>query len=114
MPIPKNLSTNIDTHVTHVVRLRLFGFLERLAGDRETSLEVGDNATLRDVLSDLAARYGADFASAIFRAPGEVQTHLRLFMNERQAGIDDLIKPDASGNTEVLVLVLNSIEGGSQ
>lgn len=97
-----------------VVRLRLFGFLERLAGHRETSIEVGDDATLLDVLSDLAERYGAEFAAAIFRAPHEVQTHLRLFMNERQAEVNDPIAPDVSGETEVLVLVLNSVEGGSR
>lgn len=97
-----------------VVRLRLFGFLERLAGSREASVEVGDNTTLLDLLLDLGERYGADFRSAIFRAPRQVQTHLRLFLNERQAGIDDVIRPDGSGKTEVLVLVLNSIEGGSR
>jgi molybdopterin converting factor small subunit len=97
-----------------VVRLRLFGFLERLAGHRETSIEMGDDATLLDVLSDLAERYGAEFAAAIFRAPHEVQTHLRLFMNDKQAEVNDLITPDVSGETEVLVLVLNSIEGGSR
>lgn len=97
-----------------IVRLRLFGFLERLAGHRETSIEVRDGATLFDVLSNLAERYGAEFTAAIFRAPHEVQTHLRLFMNERPAEVNDVIAPDVSGATEVLVLVLNSIEGGSR
>lgn len=99
--------------MTCLVRLRLFGFLERLAGHRETNIEVGENATLLDMLSDLAEQYGPDFSSAIFRAPREVQTHLRLFMNEKQAEVHDSIKPDETGKTEVLVLVLNSIEGGS-
>ena len=100
--------------MSYVVRLRLFGFLERLAGRRETSIVVGDNATLLDVLSDLARQYGTEFASAVFRAPNHVQTHLRLFMNERPAEVTDLVAPDAKGETEVLVLVLNSIEGGSR
>ena len=98
--------------MSRVVRLRLFGFLERLAGHREACLEVEDNATLLHVLLRLAERYGTEFASAIFRAPRQVHTHLRLFMNDEPADVNDPIAAAGNQEPEVMILVLNSVEGG--
>jgi N-acetylglutamate synthase/N-acetylornithine aminotransferase len=98
--------------MNHVVLVKLFGFLERLAGHRETNVTVDDATTIRDLLMVLAEKYGADFASSIFRAPHEVHTHLRVFLNEEEAAVSDRVVRDGSVATEVVLLVLPAFEGG--
>ncbi|MBI4627190.1 MAG: MoaD/ThiS family protein, partial [Candidatus Rokubacteria bacterium] len=50
-----------------IVSVKFLGFLQRLAGRREASVEVAADATLADLLDALARSYGPAFASAIFR-----------------------------------------------
>lgn len=96
------------------IRLKLMGPLARLAGERETRLLVGEGATVRDLLGLLAARYGPEFADAIFRTAGEVHTHLRTFLDERDADLGDRIAGDGGTAPEVAVLIIPGFEGGSR
>lgn len=97
----------------HVVSVKLLGYLQRPAGCRETSVEVDDGATVLDLLAILAERYGADFASAIFRTRREVHTHLRVFLNGEEASVTDRVWYDREA-PEVAVLVLPAFEGGRE
>ncbi|HBH02751.1 MAG: hypothetical protein A2W08_09025 [Candidatus Rokubacteria bacterium RBG_16_73_20] len=94
------------------IRLKLMGPLARLAGERETRLCVDETATVRDLLTLLAARYGPEFAGAIFRAPGEVHTHLRAFLDEHDAELDDRVARAGGAAASVAVLVVPGFEGG--
>ena len=93
------------------VRVRLLGPLARLAGRRETTCDVPEGATVRDVLITLAARHGPEFASALLRAPGELHTHVRVFVDGADVDPHD---PIVAGAPEVTVLVMPIFEGGSQ
>ncbi len=98
--------------VTCQVAVRFLGFLERLAGRREMSLTVEDSATVLDVLTLLAERFGPQFTSSVFRAPREVHTHFRVFLNEEEAGVDDPVAPPGGGPLEVALLIMPVFEGG--
>jgi hypothetical protein len=98
--------------MSYVVLVKLFGFLERLAGHRETRVRVEDGTTVFDLLVTLAEQYGPEFTASVFRAPHEVHTHLRVFLNEEEALINDCIVRDAGETTEVVVLALPAFEGG--
>jgi len=95
------------------IRLKLMGPLARLAGEREASLLVDEDATVYDLLGRLAERYGAEFGDAIFRAPGQVHTHLRAFLDEQDATLDDRIARDDGTSPCVAVLIVPGFEGGS-
>ena len=96
------------------IQLKLMGPLGRLAGERETRLLVDEGATVRDLLTLLADRYGPEFAGAIFRAPGEVHTYLRAFLDERDAELGDRIAREGGAPAAVAVLIVPGFEGGSR
>jgi hypothetical protein len=74
-------------------------------------VEIGAGATVADLLARLAANYGPEFAGALFRVPGEVHTHLRVFLDEEEALVTDRIVK-AGGAARVAVLVVPGFEGG--
>lgn len=96
------------------VRLRLLGPLARLAGRRETTCVVPEGATVRELLLALAPRYGPEFASALFRAPGELHTHVRVFVDGADADPADPLAAGPAAAPEVTVLVMPIFEGGSR
>lgn len=96
------------------VLVKSFGLLERLAGRRETTVQVADGATVLDVLETLAERFGPRFAAAVFRAPREVHAHLRVFVNEEEASVSDPIVDNVHDPTTLEVLVLPAFDGGSR
>ncbi len=96
------------------ISVKFLGYLARLAGVRETTVETDDGATILDVLVTAAARFGPGFASSVFRAPGEVHTHLRVFVDEREAGVADTLASGDADAAELAVLVIPGFEGGSR
>lgn len=97
----------------HMVRVKFLGFLERVAGHRETTVEVDEGATVLDLVQTLADRYGSRFSSSVFHSPRRVQTYLRVFVNEEQVELNDPVIQDTRGAAEVRLLVLPGLEGGS-
>ena len=98
---------------SRVVVVKFLGLLERLARRREARVEIDEEATILDLLGVLGERYGPDLASAIFRAPHEVHTHLRVFLNEEEAAVTDRVARVDNVSTTMAVLVLPIFEGGS-
>jgi hypothetical protein len=97
---------------SRVVSVRFLGFLHRVAGRREMRVTVSADATVDDLIRTLAGIHGDAFREAIFRAPGEAHTHLRIFLDGDEASLTDRI---ASGDSsaEVALLVIPGFEGGS-
>lgn len=102
------------TPTPRVVLVRFLGFLQRLAGHRETSVEIQSETTVLDLLNTLTKRYGEDFSSALFRAPGEVQTYLSIFLDDEEVSVSEPISTDQSTTRKVELLILPIFEGGSQ
>jgi len=97
-----------------VVAVKFLGSLERLAGCREARAEIDEGATVFDLLSLLCERYGPELRAAIFRTSSQVQTHLRVFLNEEDASMTDRVASQSGPTTSVELLVLPIFEGGSQ
>lgn len=100
---------------THrVVLVRFLGFLQRLTDHRETQVEIQGETTILELLTILGKRYGPDFTSAIFRAPGEVHTYLSIFLDDEEVSVSEPISEDQSTARKVELLILPVFEGGSQ
>lgn len=95
-----------------VVTVTLFGALRRFAQHRAASVDVDRKMTVLDLLESLSARYGPEFADLVFRCPREVHTHARVFINEHEAAMGDLVVRDGATAAEVAILLLHSLEGG--
>jgi hypothetical protein len=98
---------------SRVVSVMFLGFLRRVAGHREIRVAVDADATVEDLLQALARTYGGSFSDAVFRAPGEVHTHLRAFLNGEEARMTDRVAPGGSP-AEVALLAVPGFEGGSR
>lgn len=94
------------------VSVRLLGPLGRLAGARETSVDVTDGTTIVDVLATLATRYGPAFAAAVFRAPREVHTYVRVFVDEQEISVDHAVGRAGGPPAQLAVLAILGFEGG--
>ena len=102
------------TPTPRVVLVRFLGFLQRLTDHRETSVEIQSETTVLDLLNTLTKRYGEDFSSALFRAPGEVKTYLSIFLDDEEVSVSEPISTDQSTARKVELLILPIFEGGSQ
>ena len=102
------------TPIPRVVLVRFLGFLQRLTDHRETQVEIQKETTILELLTILGKRYGPDFTSAIFRAPGEVQTYLSIFLDDEEVSVSEPISADQSTARKVELLILPIFEGGSQ
>jgi hypothetical protein len=96
---------------SRVVSVKFLGYLRRVAGHREIRVTVDADATVDDLLQTLARTHGDAFSRAVFRAPGEVHTHLRVFLNEEEARLTDPVAPGGSP-AELALLVVPGFEGG--
>ena len=102
------------TPTPRVVLVRFLGFLQRLTDHRETQVEIQGETTILELLTTLGKRYGPDFTSAIFRAPGEVQTYLSIFLDDEEVSVSEPIGTDQSTTRKIELLILPIFEGGSQ
>ena len=93
--------------------VKFLGFLESLAGRREARVKIEDGATILDVLRLLGEAYGPGFSAALFRAPDQVQTHLRVFLNEEEASMTDCVTRGDAPAARMDLLVLPMVAGGS-
>ena len=96
------------------VQVRFLGFLERLAGQRETLVEIGSGETILDLLEVLCQRYGEEFSSSLFRAPGKVHTYLRIFLDEKEVDPGEGFTSDNSVTSKMELIILPIFEGGSR
>ena len=95
-----------------IVKVQLFGILGAMTRERLVVLNLSQGSTLGDVLMELGRRFGEGFHDRIFRAPGELFSYCRIFLNDIQ--VDDLtMKIEAKGpEAEVGIILLMASEGG--
>lgn len=97
---------------TRVVSVTFLGALRRLAGRRETHVAIDADATVADLLETLGQTYGRAFNDAVFRTPGELQTYVRVFLDEQEAAPTDRVVAGGSAGA-VALLIVPGFEGGS-
>lgn len=108
------------TPTTVTLRIRFMGVIASFTGGQELTLDFDRHRTLRDLLTDLEARYGPEFGARIFRcaaAPRRLQMGLRLFVNKKlieEAALEQPVPlPDDGGDSpDVLIYFLPAACGG--
>jgi hypothetical protein len=95
------------------VPVTFLGSLRHVTGQRQTRVELDDGATVADLLALLADRFGPGLAAALFRAPGEVHTHLRVFVDDEETDLTERVRRPGRP-AEVAVMALPIFEGGSE
>ncbi len=53
------------------------------AGRKSETLEMGEEATVRDVLNQLASKYGEEFRDALFDRGGNLREYVRVLVDGR-------------------------------
>lgn len=84
--------------------VEFLGPSRRLAQTRETTLEVADQATFRDVLCQLATRYPALVGTIILPPTFEISPAFMLNIDGRQA-VDDLTAHPAEGQHLIIMVM---------
>ena len=102
----------VDRDKIVLVNVRLFGILNLLSNERLVTLPMAEGATLGDVLTELGKRFGREFMERILRAPGEMHSYCRVFVDNDQ--VDDLNKQLVVNGSaaEVGMILLLASDGG--
>jgi len=95
-----------------LITVRFLGFFRLLVGSREVSVEVSEEATVLDVLKLLCETYGPKFGETLFRSPGQVPTHVRVFLNEEEASMSDRAAGSDGSAGKIDLFVLPITAGG--
>jgi len=79
------------------VSVKLFGEFREAAGSERVELEMGQGATVGDVLAELSRRW-PEVGKRLFDAEGKVQAYLHVFLNgENVDAKDGLATPVGEG-----------------
>ncbi|TAK48154.1 MAG: hypothetical protein EPO23_08740 [Xanthobacteraceae bacterium] len=98
--------------------ISFMGVIATITGERELTLELGRQQTLRDLLYELERRYGSEFGARIFRnaqPPRRMQMCTRIFINKNlidETALDQPIPLASKNSPEVLIYFLPAACGG--
>jgi len=99
--------------MTQAVAVKFLGFLEKLTGQREITLPIEEPATVLDLLNLLSERFGPRFSTSLFRAPEELHTYVRIFVNEEEVESLNRLLTFQNGLPQVAVFLMPAMTGGS-
>jgi hypothetical protein len=94
------------------VRILMFGMICQVTGERQTTLRLPQDATVRDVVSALGERYGDAFLGLVMRTASRKASHSAIAVDGHI--VRDLDQPLAPAGTAVTVeiILLPGLEGG--
>ena len=85
--------------------MRLFTTLRELVGKGEETLEFDLGiVTVKDVLEDLAKRYGEEFKDYLYNEEREVREHLQLLVNGKNVSLLEELKTQLKEGDQVAVV----------
>ena len=93
------------------VRIFMFGIICQVTGERQTTLRLRQDATVRDVVSALGDRYGAAFLGLVMRTASRKASHSAIAVDGYI--VQDLDQPVAPARTAatVEIILLTGHEG---
>ena len=86
-----------------------FSFKEKIGASGKTSLEIDDDSTVLDLLSDMTERF-PKLEGRIFEEPGEVKRYIQIRLNQRS--IDQLEGLETKLKEGDELLILPKLGGG--
>lgn len=72
------------------VSVKFVGVLRDVTGGRRTVVDLGEDASLTDLLAALHRRYGQRFDESVLSGSNGVKGHVKLFLNGREIDRRDL------------------------
>jgi len=92
------------------VKVRVFARLRELLKNREIEVEMGDGATVKDLLSILVEKYGEELREYLFLKDGSLKDHFVIYINgvslNEAGGVHGILR---NGD---IVAILPPISGG--
>lgn len=76
--------------MTGHVKVALAGTFREIAGQREIVEDVGSGITLRDILTNLAERYGRDFKKIVDSKTGQISLETWVMVNGKSVRRTDI------------------------
>jgi molybdopterin converting factor small subunit len=64
------------------VHVSYLGLVRNVIGQREEELEIQPGLTVRDLLTDLAKKYGEPFRLSVFKASGELRSTAQVCIDD--------------------------------
>ena len=78
------MCSRVDGSGTVQVTVEYFlTFRERAGKKKSETLEIGEEVTVRDVLNQVASKYGEDFRDALFDRGGNLREYVRVLVDGR-------------------------------
>ncbi len=82
----------------HKVKIMFLSLLTDITDVEELNLTVEDNATIRNILNQLASKFGAKFEEMIFKTSSDLSKYILITVNGKDIrllkGLETLIKVD--------------------
>lgn len=96
---------------TLTVKVKFMGGLRVIVGKRETTTNLPQGSTVKDLLTSLSNSYGEVFRSRVLNPMGNLEHYVLVFLNGRNIkeleGVETLL-----GEGEVEFMMLPMFEGG--
>jgi MoaD family protein len=92
------------------VEVSYFSNVRALTGESGSTLELEDGSSVRDLLIDVAVRYGDELREYLFTEDSMLHSHVVVILNGRGVGVLEGL--DTTLDTGDRVAILPSIGGG--
>jgi len=96
---------------TLAVRIKFMGDLRAIVGKQETTANVPQGSTVKDLLASLSDSYGERFRSRVLNPMGNLEHYVLVFLNgtniREMSGLETILR---EGELELMMLPM--FEGG--
>ena len=95
------------------IKVLYYGLVQNVVGKREEQLDIGNGASVNDLLKSLLDKYGEGFRDSLMDTRGELRFTTRILLDGRD--INDLkgLETRLGENTEAsIVVMVHPIAGG--
>jgi len=105
------LCLTVDGSETVQVTVEYFLTFRERAGKKSETLEIGEETTVRDVLNQVASKYGEGFRDALFDRGGNLREYVRVLVDGRD--IQGLSGLSTGLHSNCMVSIFPPAGGGS-
>lgn len=92
------------------IKVKVFARLREILRNREVEVEVGEGATIRDLLLTLVKIYGKELEEYLFSENGNLREHFVIYVNG--VGVDEVGGVERALKEGDVVAILPPISGG--
>ncbi len=96
---------------TLIVKVKFLGDLRAIVGKQETTTELPQGSTVKDLLISLSNSYGEAFRSRVLNPTGNLEHYVLVFLNGKNIKELEGLKT-ILGEGEVELMMLPMFEGG--